>query len=115
MACMRFDLVSVTSPVTRDGAGAKASRDGRLRLQNGEEFQPVSVKLRNYQMRLIAALTAGAVPDGGIGQVAVQHERKCPIFRGGVCSCTPDISINTGDSRVAFVAPDGSVSRLKRS
>ena len=75
----------------------------------------MSVKLQDYQRRLVAALTSGALPDVGVGGVAVQHERKCRIFRGGACTCTPEISINTGDGQVAVVAPDGSVSRVKRS
>ena len=43
----------------------------------------MGAKLRNYQDRLTAALGSGDLPAVGVGRVAVHHDRKCRIFRGG--------------------------------
>ena len=75
----------------------------------------MGANLRSYQERLTAALASGDLPAVGIGRVAVHHGRKCRIFRGGACTCVPDISIHVGNEDVAVVGPDGSVSRVKQS
>ena len=75
----------------------------------------MSKKLQDYQARLTTALGSLDLPAVGVGRVAVHHGRKCRIFRGGGCTCTPDISIHVGDEDVAVVGPDGSVSRVKQS
>ena len=75
----------------------------------------MGAKLRGYQERLTAALASGDLPAVGVGRVAVHHDRKCRIFRGGACTCVPDISIHTGDGDVSVVDRDGAVSKVKQS
>jgi hypothetical protein len=69
-----------------------------------------------YQDRLTAALGSMDLPAVGVGRVSVFHDPGCALLAGkGGCTCTPEISIDTGDRQVAIVAPDGSVSRVKQS
>jgi hypothetical protein len=84
-------------------------------VANIEGILLMGVKLRGYQSRLIEALASGNLPAGGVGRVAVIHDRRCGVFIGKTCNCTPEISIHTGDGEVALVDADGSVSRVKQS
>ena len=50
------------------------------------------------------------VAPGEVAQVIVAHDSDCPALLGGVCACTPDVSVKRSDARVQDVASDGSVS-----
>ena len=70
------------------------------------------VSKTGYQDRLATALGSMDLPAVGVGRVSVFHDPGCALLAGkGGCTCTPDISISTGDGQVATVAPNGSVSR----
>ncbi len=67
-----------------------------------------------YLHRILAARRNGAlVPTPGVHFATIEHDPGCSIYRGGGCSCIPDISISS-PTGIMVIDEWGGVSRTSR-
>jgi hypothetical protein len=61
-----------------------------------------------YQHRLIAAHEQlGNRLRGRVVQAVIEHDRWCSIYKGGACSCVPNISLVPADESGEVIVVDG--------
>jgi hypothetical protein len=67
-----------------------------------------------YLHRIEAARRDGAMPTApGVHHVVVEHDGWCNIYRGGHCSCVPDISVTSPDAVTVIDAAGIGIRRAK--
>jgi len=69
----------------------------------------------HYSLRLMAANAAFPLPRGEVSQAMIHHEAWCQIYKGGPCSCVPDISIHCPGRKVIEVDPWGNAKEVESS
>jgi hypothetical protein len=68
-----------------------------------------------YAHRLMAARASGLMPRPGVHFVNIAHDNWCAIYRGGACSCVPDIAITShGTSGVVLVDERGNCRKVAK-
>ena len=45
----------------------------------------------HYLKILEKAYQAGFFPPGSVGEIEIQHDNDCAIFKGGACNCDPTV------------------------
>lgn len=59
----------------------------------------------NYIKKAQKLMADGVIPDGSIGNLAIQHDSWCKRLRGvGECNCDPDITYYEASSPEDFAS-----------
>jgi hypothetical protein len=107
---------SATSRTTLPGAKVVTTFDCSPGVASAVKERKKSIgstSRRGYLHRLVAAQRHGAFQRGKLVHAVIQHDHWCAIYRGGVCSCTPDISLHShGGGDVIEIDAEG---RAKKS
>ncbi|QRM28684.1 hypothetical protein [Microvirga sp. VF16] len=69
-----------------------------------------------YLGRLLAYQTSLLAGKPGVHHVTIAHDDGCSMFRGGPCTCSPDMHSHAhGSDVVEVIELDGSVTRTRAS